>query len=77
MASDIQIRQKQMEKAYRSQVRLRYSLLADEEIDRNIEAVRETIGTALALGQRVQLTPAEITIDGASVEAITSGPADS
>ena len=62
-----------MEKAWRSQIRLAYSLLADAEIDRNLEEFRETVSKALALGQRVQLTPAEVTIDGKSVEAIVGG----
>lgn len=73
MASETQIRVKQMLKAYRTQVRLRYSLMADAEIERNVEEVKEIVTRAISLGQTVQLTPAEITVDGRSVEAITDG----
>jgi hypothetical protein len=76
MASEIQIRQKQMEKAWRSQIRLSYSLMADAEIERNREEFSETIQRALSLGQTVQLTPAQVTIDGRAVEAIVSGNTD-
>lgn len=67
MPSEVEIRTKSMLKAYRSQVRLRYSIAADEEINRNIEEVKDQIANALHLGLEVRLTPAQLTIGGDAV----------
>ena len=76
MANELDIRKRSMEKAWRSQIRLRYSIMADEEIGHGVEEFREVINKALALGQTVRFMPAEVTIEGRSVEAIVSGDAD-
>ena len=76
MASETELQQKAMEKAYRSQVRLHYAILADMEIGRNLEEFRETIKRAIHTGQEVRLRPAEVTINGDSVQLEIDAPSE-
>ena len=73
--SEIDITRKAMLKSYVSQVRLRYSLMADAEIERNKPELMELINASMAMGRTITLAPAEITVDGKSMEAIISGDA--
>ena len=58
--TDIDIKKTAALKAYRTAIRLKYALMADEEIYRTLPAVEDRINQALALGQPIELNPAEV-----------------
>lgn len=55
-----------MLKAYRAAIRLKYALLADEEIARNLPSLEQEIDDALISGQPLELNPG--TVFGGAVE---------
>lgn len=47
-------------KAYRSAIRLKYALLADDEIARTLPEVQASIDAAVLLGEPIALNPGQI-----------------
>lgn len=47
-------------KAYRTAIRLKYALQADEEIGRRLPEIEEQINTALASGKPLELNPGDV-----------------
>ena len=47
-------------KAYRTAIRLKYALLADDEIMRRLPELEKRIHAAIAAGQPLELDPAEM-----------------
>lgn len=64
MSSSIERQKRAIIKAYRSAVRLRYSLMADDEIGRDLEAVVERINDAIANGRPLEIEAAKVYQDG-------------
>lgn len=60
IATDQDILKAAIIKAYRTAIRTKYSLRADEEIARIIPEVEERINTALANGEEVEFNPGEV-----------------
>lgn len=60
MLTDLEIQKVAALKAYRAAIRLKYALLADEEIYKTLPEVEERINNALALGKPLELSPGEV-----------------
>ena len=60
ITTETQIQREAILKAYRSNVRLKYSILADGEVSRNLPALEARIDEALAAGNGFQLTAGDI-----------------
>lgn len=58
--SEIQRQKAAVLKAYRTAIRLKHSLAADDEIARTLPDVEDKINSALALGNVVELNPGEV-----------------
>lgn len=56
----IEIQKSAILKAYRSAIRLKYSLLADEEIEKVLPMVEAEINVALQNGTSVEFSPGEV-----------------
>lgn len=58
--TDFEVKRAGALKAYRAAIRLKYALMADEEINATLPAVEQRINNALALGQPIELNPGEV-----------------
>jgi hypothetical protein len=59
VTTDVESRKASMLKAYRAAIRLKYSLLADEESRRVLPQLEARIDNAIQTGQPLELNPAE------------------
>lgn len=58
--TNLEIQKAAILKAYRSAIRLKYSLVADEEIDRVLPEVEQRIDDAIQNGETVSFNPGEV-----------------
>lgn len=56
-------------KAWRTAIRLKYSLLADDEIYQTLPGLEERIDNALAMGQPLELNPGSVFFEDDDDEA--------